>query len=143
MAGWKRIVVGVDGSDCSEAALRWAVEEAQEHGAEMEVVMAWHEPPPAIAPPYGSIPWGTETHAKDNAQKVLEQTMKNVLGDGPSNVGTQLTEGNPAQVLIDASRGSDLLVVGTRGHGGFAGLLLGSISNQVAAHAACPVVVVR
>lgn len=144
MADTKRIVVGVDGSDCSDAALRWASENAQEHGAELVVVTVWREPPPQVAPPYGSYPWGVETHAEENAQKLQDAALVRVLGGEPEvKVTTQVTEGNAAKVLVDASRDADLLVVGTRGHGGFAGLLLGSVSQQVAAHAACTVAIVR
>ena len=80
----------------------------------------------------------------ENAEALLQKTLTEVLGDSPSlAVDARVVEGNAAKVLIDLSDGADLLVVGSRGHGGFAGLLLGSVSQQVAAHAQCNVVVVR
>jgi nucleotide-binding universal stress UspA family protein len=80
----------------------------------------------------------------ENAEAMLQKTLNEVLGDSPSvSVDARVAEGNAAKVLVDLSREADLLVVGCRGHGGFAGLLLGSVSQQVVAHAQCSVVVVR
>ena len=146
MAQWKRVVVGVDGSDESKRALQAASEEASEHGAELLAVSAWTPPPPPTAPPpYGSFPWGADTaQMAENAEAMLQKTLKEVLGDSPAvPVDAKVAEGNAAKVLIDLSGSADLLVVGCRGPGGFAGLLLGSVSQQVVAHAKCNVVVVR
>ena len=145
MAQWKRVVVGVDGSDESKRALQLASEEASDHGAELLAVSAWTPPPPPTAPPYGSFPWGADTsQMAENAEAVLQKTLNEVLGESPAvPVDTRVAEGNAAKVLIDLSGSADLLVVGCRGHGGFAGLLLGSVSQQVVAHAKCNVVVVR
>ena len=143
MVQWKRVVVGVDGSERSRAALHWAAEEAKEHQAELVALLAWRPPPPEIAP--ASIPpLGPDTHAQARAEQILADTLANVFGNQhPVPITSQVTEGSAAKLLIEASRTADLVVVGTRGHGGFAGLLLGSVSQQVVAHAACSVTVVR
>jgi nucleotide-binding universal stress UspA family protein len=145
MPEWKRVVVGVDGSEESKRALQWACEAASEHGAELLVVSAWTPPPPQTAPPFGSFPWGADTsQLTENAEAMLQKTLSEVLGDSPPvPVNARVAEGNAAKVLIDLAGSDDLLVVGSRGHGGFAGLLLGSVSQQVMAHAQCNVVVVR
>jgi nucleotide-binding universal stress UspA family protein len=144
MADWKRIVVGVDGSDGSRAALQWAFELAQELGSELLLVSVWTPPPIEIAPPFGSYPWGTDVDLSGAAEQALQGMLQSVVGDqNHVKVKTQVASGNAAKVLIDLSQDADFLVVGSRGHGGFAGLLLGSVSQHVAAHASCPVVVVR
>ena len=137
-----KIVVGVDGSDESQAALRWAYDEARQRGAELDVVHAWTYP-------YQGPRTGV-TEPRDlmelDAAKALEQTMTTLQRD---HTGTGVTthahvrEGNPADVLVQESKDAELLVVGSRGRGGFASLLLGSVSTAVTHHAACPVVVVR
>lgn len=142
MADWRRIVVGVDGSQCSKVALQWAAEEARRHGAEIFAVSAWVPPP--VAYPFGGIPTGLDMQPLENASNVLERELREVLGESPDvPVRSEVIEGNPAKVLIDLSKEADVLVVGTRGHGGFSGLVLGSVSQHVAAHAACTVVVAR
>ncbi|HSU35457.1 MAG TPA: universal stress protein [Propionibacteriaceae bacterium] len=145
MRNIRRIVVGVDGSDTSRAALRWAYDEAASHGASLTVVTAWHSPPLPQLPPYGSLPpEGYFDQPKHNALALLDGLTAG-LGDGPPRVDVRsvVEEGNPVQVLIEQSAGADLLVVGSRGHGGFAGMLLGSVSHHLVAHSKCPVVVVR
>jgi nucleotide-binding universal stress UspA family protein len=145
MAQWKQVVVGVDGSDDSRRALQWASEEASEHGAELVVVTSW-TPPQLLPPaPYSGVAWGADTTGlAKNAKAMLEETLSQVLGDSPSiPVKSSVVEGNAAKVLIDRSGDADLLVVGSRGVGGFSGLLLGSVSQHVAAHAQCTVAVVR
>lgn len=141
----KQIVVGVDGSDSSRAALRWAYDEAAHHGASLKAVMIWHAPPLPQSPPYGSMPpEGYESQPARDAQAVLERLTAELEARKPEvDVTTSIESGNPAKVLIELSGGADLLVVGSRGHGGFAGMLLGSVSQHVVAHSACPVVVVR
>jgi nucleotide-binding universal stress UspA family protein len=140
---WTRVVVGVDGSDYSKSALRWAAGEAKTLNAELTVASVW-TPPPSVDPPYGNIAWGTDPEPQLQATAILQTTVEEVLGEDPGLVfRREVRGGNPARVLIDLSEGADALVVGSRGHGGFVGMVLGSVSQHVAAHAATTVVVVR
>jgi nucleotide-binding universal stress UspA family protein len=141
----KQITVGVDGSDSSRAALRWAYDEAAHHGASLKAVMIWHAPPLPQSPPYGSLPpEGYESQPARDAQALLERLTADLEARKPAvDVTTSIEAGNPAKVLIELSGGSDLMVVGSRGYGGFSGMLLGSVSQHLVAHSACPVVVVR
>jgi nucleotide-binding universal stress UspA family protein len=140
---WKTILVGVDGSPGSRVALTWAAAEAAEHQADLVVLDVWE---PALLPALGSgtVPHGTVSNRGEEAADKLLQIIKEELGEQPPLVvQPRVTEGNPAEVLIEESADADLLVVGTRGRGGFAGLVLGSVSQHVAAYAKCPVAVVR
>ena len=140
----KQIVVGVDGSESSRAALRWAYDEAAHHDASLVAVSTWHPPALPMSPPYGSLPpEGYETQPEKDAREMLERLTDELEPGTSRGCGISISKGNPAKVLIDMSQGADLLVVGSRGHGGFAGMLLGSVSHHVVAHAACPVVVLR
>jgi len=142
----KLIIVGVDGSDSSRAALRWAYDEAAHHGSALTVAVVWQAPLVPMLPPYGSLPpEGYGQQPKENALALLEQLTAGLGGEGTAvpDVRTSIEEGNPAKTLIERSREADLLVVGYRGQGGFAGMLLGSVSQNLVAHAHCPVVVVR
>ena len=141
----KLIIVGVDGSENSRIALHWAYGEATHHGASLTAVTAWHRPALFMAPPYGSLPpEGYETQPKDDALAMLERFTAELTPTTPAvDVRTSIAEGNPAKVLIERSKEADLLVVGARGREGFAGMLLGSVSQHIVAHAECPVVVVR
>ena len=141
----KQIIVGVDGSDNSRAALRWAYDEAAHHGASLNAIMVWHAPSLPMQPPYGSLPpEGYESQPARDAVDLLERLTAELDARKPAvEVRNSTQQGNPAKVLIELSGGADLLVVGSRGHGGFAGMLLGSVSQHLVAHAACPVVVVR
>ncbi len=134
------IVVGVDGSDPSKRALRWAADQAKLTGATLTVVTTWEYPPTlGWAPPYPS-----DFDPNEDARKAQDETVAEVLGADRSLVTkSEVTEGHPAFVLTQASRGAKLLVVGSRGHGAFTGMLLGSVSEYCASHASCPVVVVR
>jgi nucleotide-binding universal stress UspA family protein len=134
------IVVGVDGSDPSKLALRWAARQATLTGAKLKVVTTWEYPPTlGWAPPYPS-----DFDPDEDARTALQQTIDDVLGSDATLVAqAEVTEGHPAFVLTQAARGAELLVVGSRGHGAFAGMVLGSVSEYCAAHAPCPVVVVR
>jgi nucleotide-binding universal stress UspA family protein len=140
-----RIVVGVDGSTGSLAALGWAVDEARQRGTSLRVVMTWQMPQN-----YGSpIIWATGMNPSVDAKAVLAQAADSEaerLKDevAPDDVPTtwDVVQGHPAWKLIDMSKGADLLVVGSRGHGGFVGAMLGSVSQHVVIHAHCPVVVV-
>jgi nucleotide-binding universal stress UspA family protein len=135
------IVVGVDGSEGSRRAIRWAVREAGLRGADVHLVHA-------LAPlPAGSIYAEPMAAIEQAAHEVVDEARDlavRVASDGPSvEVQAAVEFGQPAPVLLDASKGADLLVVGSRGRGAFAGLLLGSVSFHCASHARCPVVVVR
>jgi nucleotide-binding universal stress UspA family protein len=145
MGRWKQIVVGVDGSPTSRTALEWASDEAVQHGAELVVLTAWlPTPPPLAAVPSSRFAVQAETGAREAAKQLLMEAIRDVLGENPPVlVHPQVKEGNAAKLLIDLSKDADLLVIGSRGHGGFAGMLLGSVSQHVAAHAKCTVVVVR
>jgi nucleotide-binding universal stress UspA family protein len=132
-----RIVVGVDGSPASVDALRWAAQQAALTGASLETVTSWSYPTTYGFPVIANVDW------EQGARAVLEQAITDALGEAGPPVRRRVVEGHPAQVLARAAEGADLLVVGSRGHGGFAGLLLGSVSEHVVAHAPCPVVVVR
>jgi len=140
---WKTVLVGVDGSRGSRKALTWAAAEAAEHGADLVVVHVWERTlPPAGGNP--SVPDHPASDTSENAANELVQIIKQELGEDPPVVAQpRVKRGRVAEVLIEESAGADLLVVGTRGHGGFAGLVLGSVSQHVAAYAQCPVTVVR
>ena len=140
-----RIVVGVDGSDQSRAALAWAYDEAAHHGAALTVLTTWAPPTMPMTPPYGSLPEaGYADQPRLEALALLDRFTAELVPRTPAvDVSTSVEEGHPAKVLIERSHEADLLVVGSRGHGGFAGMLLGSVSQHLVAHAHCPVVVVR
>jgi nucleotide-binding universal stress UspA family protein len=144
MRQWKRIVVGVDGSPASRTALEWAGDEAVRHGSELVVLTAWLPVPPPLAGTSSTLPTHGLTDAGETAKELLMAAIRDVLGeDPPVLVQPQVKEGSAAKLLIDFSEDADLLVVGSSGHGGFAGMLLGSVSQHVTAHAKCTVVVVR
>jgi nucleotide-binding universal stress UspA family protein len=133
------IVVGIDGSEQAQKALTWAAGEARVHHAELTVVHAWSF---ALA---AGIPTPASSVAVDviekSAQACLDTALQAVDLSG-LDVTPRLVCGAPAAALIEAAKGADLVVVGSRGHGGFVGLLLGSVSQQVTHHAPCPVVIV-
>jgi nucleotide-binding universal stress UspA family protein len=141
------IVVGVDGSEDSRKGLRWAFEEARLRKASLRIVHAWVLlPPPApmgLTPPMAPTAEEIEM-LREASEKLLAHELSEVVGDGADiPVEAKSVEDLPAQALITEADEADLVVVGSRGHGGFAGLLLGSVSQQVAHHASCPVVIVR
>jgi nucleotide-binding universal stress UspA family protein len=138
-----RIVAGVDGSPSSISALRWAIRQAALTGAAVDAVMAWHY---SAAAGYGWAPTGMEGSFDfaENAAKVLADAIGAAVDPGSGvPVHARVFEGDPARALLDACDGADLLVVGSRGHGGFAEALLGSVSQHCVHHAQCPVVVIR
>jgi nucleotide-binding universal stress UspA family protein len=138
-----RIVVGVDGSAESREALRWALAEARLRNATVRAVHAWRDPY-LLTPGYGP-PEDFEVGAlRNEAEKFLSSTVAEVTGDKRDvDVEEVIAEGPAGSVLVEAAQGADLLVVGSRGHGGFVGLMLGSVSQQCAHHAPCPVLIVR
>ncbi|MCL2395671.1 MAG: universal stress protein [Acidimicrobiaceae bacterium] len=133
------IVVAVDGSPASEAAVAWAARQAKLTGAQLQAVTAWQLP--ALA--YGSMLFPAEDDLQHASAQTLEETLEKVLGDDQSNVTTRVIHGPAALVLVEACKDADLLVMGSRGHGAFTGMLLGSVSDYCVARAPCPVVVVR
>ena len=136
------IVVGVDGSEESKQALRWALGEARLRGARVVALRAWIYPALAGG---GLIPVTTDLleQLTQNETKELAATVEEVAaGETDVQVDQVVVEDAPARALVAASQDADLLVVGTRGHGGFTGLVLGSVSQQCAHHASCPVVIV-
>lgn len=132
------IVVGVDGSEQSQLALHWAAQLAPCLDCRIEAVIAWRFPSAySFVIPDG---WDPE----HDAQCALEAAVDAAFGDGrPDGLRLLVRQGLPAKVLLDASVGARMLIVGSRGHGGFTGLLLGSVSSVVAEHAPCPVLVVH
>ena len=138
-AGEGRVVVGVDGSEHSQRALRWGARLAAVFAARLDAVAAWEFPQT-----YGWAWVPPEWNPAQDMAKVLDDTVRAVFGDQPpEGLRQQVREGGAARVLLDASEGAVMLVVGSRGHGGFAGLLLGSVSANVAEHASCPVLVIH
>jgi nucleotide-binding universal stress UspA family protein len=136
--GPRRIVVGVDGSDSSKSALRWAARLLPLFGGEIEAVTSWEYP--------SSYGWGvalpSDWRPDLDAAKALEAAVDEVFGtERPPGLKCTVCEGRANYVLLQASEGADLLIVGSRGHGGFAGLLLGSVSAACTEHAKCPVLV--
>jgi nucleotide-binding universal stress UspA family protein len=134
-----KIVVGVDGSDSSVLALRWAAHYGALLGARLEVVMAWEYPAS-----YGWTAIAPDWNPADDVRKVLAESARAAFGDQwPAGMQFDIREGGAAKVLLEACEGATMLVVGSRGHGGFAGLLLGSVSANVAEHAPCPVLIIH
>lgn len=134
------IVVGVDDSEGSHAALRWAIEEAGIRDATVRAVYAWQYPYVGELAGIAAAAISYE-QLEDDAKQVLDRVLADVdAGDVP--IDRSVGHGGAANVLLDAAKDATLLVVGSRGRGGFAGLLLGSVSQQVVHHATCPVVVV-
>ncbi|HEX9065283.1 MAG TPA: universal stress protein [Streptosporangiaceae bacterium] len=139
-----RVLVGVDGSDSSTAALRWAAHYAQATGSTLTAVLAWHFPSAAGGPPVGVAPASVEAEVEQNRAELIDKAIEAALGpEPPIAIERKAVYGHPAQVLIDESAGADLLVVGNRGYGGFTGMMLGSVSTHCVTHAHCPVTVVR
>jgi nucleotide-binding universal stress UspA family protein len=134
------IVVGVDGSPASQHALRWAAAEAGRRGAVLDVVHAWMTPYPLDPPDYFTDPAPFEARGAE----VLEHALASLtLPDPtPTDFRPVLVQEYPSKALLQAAEGAALLVVGSRGRGGFSGLLLGSVSQNCVQHAPCPVAVV-
>ncbi|WP_051939228.1 universal stress protein [Phaeacidiphilus oryzae] len=136
-----RIVVGVDGSASSQEALRWAVGQGRLAGAVVEALAAWERPLD-----YGG--YGVALMDVDFAGPARDALDSSIAALGPEaekdvEIVRRVVQGHPADVLLKAAQGADLLVLGSRGHGGFAGALLGSVGQHCVQHAGCPVVIVR
>jgi nucleotide-binding universal stress UspA family protein len=136
-----RIVVGTDGSPESVAAIRWALDEAALRGADVEVVHAYADPPLAAYPTI-VVPVIAPEELEAAALQVADGAVAAAGGPGEVAVTTTAEVGGAAGVLVAHAQDADLVVTGSRGRGGFRGLLLGSVSQQVASHASCPTVVV-
>ena len=134
----ERIVVGVDGSESSRAALQWAVDEARRRNAVVEVIHAWHQPFMTGYAYLGEIDLGDFV---TEAENTLEAAIAAVDSTGVT-IEKKVMAGGASQVLVEQAKGATLLVVGSRGRGGFSGLMLGSVSQQVAHHAPCPIVII-
>jgi nucleotide-binding universal stress UspA family protein len=136
----RRIVVGVDGSPASRHALRWAVAQGELTGATVEAINILYLPvTDGWAPTFDLIEQMTEA-----AHRMLAEAAQETEGAHPAvKVEPRVVEGYPATILLAAAEGADLLVLGSRGHGGFVGALLGSVSQHCAQHATCPVVIIR
>jgi nucleotide-binding universal stress UspA family protein len=136
----RRIVVGVDGSESSVGALEWAAQQAEYTGAKLQVVTTWEWPTTYGGP----VPYSNDWDPTADAEKVITQAVEPLRKQHPNvEVETTVAEGHAAPALVDASRGADLLVVGSRGHGEFVGMLLGSVSEHCVTNAHCPVLVYR
>jgi nucleotide-binding universal stress UspA family protein len=136
-----KIVVGVDGSAGSKRALQWAADEAVLRGAELVIVHAWHLPPGAYVPyvPAAATAVGM---MEEDAEKLLADAEASIAMPAGVRMRHVAVEGTAATQLLHQAADADLLVVGSRGRGGFTGLLLGSVSQHCAHHAPCPVVIV-
>ncbi|MDA8197028.1 MAG: universal stress protein [Actinomycetota bacterium] len=134
-----RVIVGVDGSEAASAALAFAAEEAKLRGAELRILHVWGIPKAA----YSGYVSQLDDYERD-AQVLLEGVVKEAKESYPElNIDSKLGEGSPANFIIEESKDAKLVVVGSRGHGGFTGLLLGSVSQQLVHHASTPVVIVH
>ncbi|MDX6298801.1 MAG: hypothetical protein QOF53_15 [Nocardioidaceae bacterium] len=142
-----RLVVGVDGSPASIDALKWAIRYAELAGGLVEAVTSW------AAPDAGGAGFGAgfiavddvdwSAIARQSQETALSQALSQTLPDGGASIKRTVVFDHPASALLAAAEGADLLVVGSRGHGGFVGMMLGSVSAHVVAHASCPVLVIR
>ena len=138
--GTGRIVVGIDGSPSSLDALAWAARQADLTGSSLEIVMTWEWP--------SSLGWAVPVpdnfDPEEDVRTALEAEVAGVRAEHPDiSIDPRVVGGHPAPVLVEASKGADLLVVGSRGHGEFVGMLIGSVSEYCATNAHCPVLVHR
>jgi nucleotide-binding universal stress UspA family protein len=140
----RRIVVGVDGSENGNEALREAVRLARLEDAKLTVVNAWHVPGAAYGNAFAFPLTNLREEFEHGAQRIVQNSLSAIDGDAEGVEIEQVAkEGQAAEVLLEAAKDADLLVVGCRGHGGFAELLLGSVSHECTRHARCPVLVVH
>ena len=135
-----KIVVGIDGSDASLDALNWGARQADLTASTLEVVMTWQWP--------NSFGWGVpvpdDLNPEDEVRKTLDSALDTVRARYPDlHLDPLVVNGHPAPTLVEESKGADLLVVGSRGHGQFVGMLLGSVSEFCTTNAHCPVLVHR
>ncbi len=135
-----RIIVGIDGSLASIGALRWAARQASLTDSILDVVMTWDWPPS-----YGwAMPFPTGYDPEESVRKVLDEAVADLRTSYPAiDITARVLRGHPAPLLVEESKGANVLVVGSRGHGEFAGMLIGSVSEFCATNAHCPVLVHR
>jgi nucleotide-binding universal stress UspA family protein len=137
----RRIIVGVDGSPSSLAALRWAVQQARLTGSPLEVISAWEWPTSYVG---WEAPVPSDYDPANETRRQLDKAVSAVLTpDDAIEVRQSVIEGHPAPVLEELSKNAALVVVGSHGHGEFVGMLLGSVSEHCVTHCHCPVVVIR
>jgi nucleotide-binding universal stress UspA family protein len=136
------IVVGIDGSDGARRALDFAVEEALMRDSDLRIVSAWHIPTQLFSS--GAVAGQLDMEAFEASMRAAAESQVAAAVAGREGLRYELAmrEGQPSVVLVEESERAELLVVGSRGHGGFSSLLLGSVSQQCAAHALCPVAIV-
>ena len=143
----QRIVVGVDGSPSSRAGLRWAVRQAELTGASVEAITAWRSPAMVgMGAPFADADagGGDDAGIKAAAQDMLRAAIAEAAGQSPGvAVKAEVGEGSAAQLLLDVAKGASMVVVGSRGHGGLTGTLLGSVGQTLSQHAPCPVLIMR
>jgi nucleotide-binding universal stress UspA family protein len=134
------IVVGVDGSEPSLKALRWAAQQARLTGATLRVLTTWE-----VATGTGWVPtFPVDYDPQAVARQALDEAVTETLGADPDVAAERIVkEGHAAPVLLAAAKDADLLVVGSHGHGAFAGMLIGSVSEHLVRHAPCAIVVVH
>jgi nucleotide-binding universal stress UspA family protein len=139
-SGNGHVVVGFDGSPSSLDALSWAARQAELTGTDLEVVTCWEWPTS-----YGwAVPVPEDFDPEADIRRTLESALAPLRSERPGlGIEVQVKRGRPEPVLVEASKGADLLVVGNRGHGEFVGMVIGSVSEHCAAHAHCPVLVHR
>lgn len=134
----KPVIVGIDGAQDSVRALRWAADYARAFDAPLHVFAVFDVP--SVFGPYAMTGSQNSTKLQDDARTILSDTVRTTLGED-AQVEQHVVQGHPAAALVAASEGARVVVIGSRGRGGFAGLLLGSVSQHVVAHSRCPVVV--
>jgi nucleotide-binding universal stress UspA family protein len=135
-----RVVVGIDGSEASLNALAWAAREAGFTGARLEVLATW-EWPNSLG---WSVPVPDDFDPESQVRSAVDDAVSSARDAHPGlDIVARVVHGHPAPILVEASKGADLLVVGSRGHGEFVGMLIGSVSEFCATNAHCPVLVHR
>jgi len=134
------IVVGIDGSSASLEALEWAARQVELTNSTLQIIATWDWPMT-----FGwAVPIPTGFDPEQNVQKALAEAVAGVRARHPTiGITTRVLQGHPAPLLVEASKGAELLVVGSRGHGEFVGMLIGSVSEFCATNAHCPVLVHR
>jgi nucleotide-binding universal stress UspA family protein len=134
------IVIGVDGSEASQAALEWGLDEARRRKATVDVVHAWQLPWSVSYPYIAELSYGA---VEEDEGRMLDSMLEAADLSGIPSVSKVLIREGASRALLNCAKGADLIVVGSRGRGGFEELLLGSVGQQVLHHAPCPVAVIR